>query len=260
LAKLLKGRTDNAIKNHWNATLSRKLNNPAENFRNQFIERGVSLEWLLAHPELDTSNDIEEALAARNYNSKVRSIDIAIPPSFLPCDKYSSQCGRAVQHCSAQLKWPALLSCTLCCLHDRHVHTAAALCCAHYSSTNCAACQCAPCDLTSCCVFCRPPYCTVGLQIGLAALKGIKKKKRRSTPDSPSYSDGMTPTAVSSRPSKFQAISKKQSALEPSAESGLTGKTQCMQPGWMSMLSYPCVAVSSQQLRQSGLEPSSGSA
>lgn len=71
LAKLLKGRTDNAIKNHWNATLSRKLNNPAENFRNQFIERGVSLEWLLAHPELDTSNDIEEALAARNYNSKV---------------------------------------------------------------------------------------------------------------------------------------------------------------------------------------------
>jgi hypothetical protein len=72
LAKLLKGRTDNAIKNHWNATLSRKLNNPAENFRNQFIERGVSLEWLLAHPELDTSNDIEEALAARNYNSKVR--------------------------------------------------------------------------------------------------------------------------------------------------------------------------------------------
>jgi hypothetical protein len=73
LAKLLKGRTDNAIKNHWNATLSRKLNNPAENFQNQFIERGVSLEWLLAHPELDTSNDIEEALAARNYNSKVRA-------------------------------------------------------------------------------------------------------------------------------------------------------------------------------------------
>jgi hypothetical protein len=71
LAKLLKGRTDNAIKNHWNATLSRKLNNPAENFRNQFIERGMSLEWLLSHPELDTSNDIEEALAARNYNSKV---------------------------------------------------------------------------------------------------------------------------------------------------------------------------------------------
>lgn len=79
LAKLLKGRTDNAIKNHWNATLSRKLNNPAENFRNQFIERGVSLEWLLAHPELDTSSDIEEALAARNYNSKVSRTTASAP-------------------------------------------------------------------------------------------------------------------------------------------------------------------------------------
>lgn len=62
LAKLLKGRTDNAIKNHWNATLSRRLNNPAENFKNQYIEQGVTLEWLLQHPELDTSNDLEEAM------------------------------------------------------------------------------------------------------------------------------------------------------------------------------------------------------
>lgn len=85
LAKLLKGRTDNAIKNHWNATLSRKLNNPAENFRNQFIERGVSLEWLLAHPELDTSNDIEEALAARNYSTKVRSEGQTHAQCTCPC-------------------------------------------------------------------------------------------------------------------------------------------------------------------------------
>jgi hypothetical protein len=60
------------------------------------------------------------------------------------------------------------------------------------------------------------------LQIGLAALKGIKKKKRRSTPSSPSYSDGLTPTAVSSRPSKFQAVSKR-SGLE-GAESALMGE------------------------------------
>lgn len=73
LAKLLKGRTDNAIKNHWNATLSRKLNNPAENFRNQYVERGVSLEWLLQHPELDTSNDIEEVLAGSGHFNKVRT-------------------------------------------------------------------------------------------------------------------------------------------------------------------------------------------
>lgn len=74
LAKLLKGRTDNAIKNHWNATLSRKLNNPAENFRNQYIERNVTLEWLLQHPELDSSNDIEEALAGTFGSSKASKV------------------------------------------------------------------------------------------------------------------------------------------------------------------------------------------
>jgi hypothetical protein len=33
--------------------------------------QGVTLEWLLSHPELDTSNDIEEALAPRSFNAKV---------------------------------------------------------------------------------------------------------------------------------------------------------------------------------------------
>ncbi|WIA41381.1 hypothetical protein OEZ86_004970 [Tetradesmus obliquus] len=78
LAKLLKGRTDNAIKNHWNATLSRKLNNPAENFRNQYIERNVTLEWLLQHPELDSSNDIEEALAGTFGSSKASKLGLGV--------------------------------------------------------------------------------------------------------------------------------------------------------------------------------------
>jgi len=64
-------------------------------------------------------------------------------------------------------------------------------------------------------------------QVGLAALKGIKKKKRRSTPSSPSYSDGLTPTAVSSRPSKFQAVTRKQpGSMEPSADSAMTGSSR----------------------------------
>lgn len=69
MAKLLTGRTDNAIKNHWNATLSRKLNNQANIFKNKFLEQEVSLEWLLQHPELDSSNVFEEAVA---HTRKVR--------------------------------------------------------------------------------------------------------------------------------------------------------------------------------------------
>ncbi len=47
IAKLLPGRTDNGVKNHWNSTLKRKYQSRTLN--NQYIESGVSLQWLLEH-------------------------------------------------------------------------------------------------------------------------------------------------------------------------------------------------------------------
>ena len=65
IAKLLPGRTDNAVKNHWNSTLKRKQSDGGLDSR--FLRDDITLAWLLDHA------DEADTLELPEYGTLVRA-------------------------------------------------------------------------------------------------------------------------------------------------------------------------------------------
>ena len=79
IAKLLPGRTDNSVKNHWNSTLKRKYQ--SRSLVNQYLEAEASLEWLLAN--YDGSYHLEQARAAATFQGRVALHEVAAGRFYL---------------------------------------------------------------------------------------------------------------------------------------------------------------------------------